>query len=646
MATSEQKMRLVSARVTNFGCFHDSGEVPIDDVTALIAENENGKTTFLRALSWWSGGEEFDVEDRWEGADPAGTLDLVALTFDVNDAAQTALGEAGAKAPKQVRVIRNSANEYRVEDPSSGEAIEATRGPTRFEVSKDAVVENLKTHDEPAIAATLADALETAQPSSGIAENMIPTIREDVLPHLNTAEDQTVLEGLVGELESAIASPGEEVGPKETFDVIKAFLPALIYFDEQVDFVQDSITYAEVQADATNHRTMVNLATVAGVDLVKIADQDGHRRQRLSHQAQAKVSERFSNYWESGDVTVFVQLDALEMTLTIEHKGRKQRPSRRSSGLKWQLGFFVNFTAEIKGDLSGAVLLLDEPGLHLHIKQQPKLLELFDDLARDGCRIIYATHLTHMLSPDKPHTFRPLIADPDTPNATKVMPSIMAVSSKSDVMQPVRQALGMGIADAIGLGGLNVIAEGLTERYVLLAMSDFCRDSGRSTLSATTTILLAGGSGKKIIPLAVMAFAENTSVVVLVDDDKAGRSTVRLLEKILLGAVPIVRTHDEAQQTDRELEDIFAPAFYLDLVNSAHADVSGYKTIEVKDIDVAKPICNAIEDCFKANGLGKFQKLKPAMELQKRLELGETPDDATLDQFAAVFTRLNEALNT
>ena len=72
MSTDSPKMRLISARVSNFGCFSDSEDVPIDDVTALIAEEANGKTTFLRALAWWGDKEaSFDEEDRWDGA-PAG----------------------------------------------------------------------------------------------------------------------------------------------------------------------------------------------------------------------------------------------------------------------------------------------------------------------------------------------------------------------------------------------------------------------------------------------------------------------------------------------------------------------------------------------------------------------------------------------
>ena len=47
-----------------------------------------------------------------------------------------------------------------------------------------------------------------------------------------------------------------------------------------------------------------------------------------------------------------------------------------------------------------------------------------------------------------------------------------------------------------------------------------------------------GGSGKKVLPLATMAVTEDTRVVVLVDDDRAGSDTVALLERELQGPCP------------------------------------------------------------------------------------------------------------
>ncbi len=645
MDVNQAKLKLVSARVTDYGCFHDSDEVPIEDVTALIAENENGKSTFLRALAWWENQEtQFDEEDRWDKADPKATLDLVALTFETTKASRTALNEAGVgKPPVRVRITRDSEGDYRVEDADSRELVVPQRGQEKFDVSRDDLVNALRERTETPEALGIADELENAQLGSGIAEGLIPRIIETVIPVLDEP-NQVSLRALVHELEVAIAEPGATTDPPSAIDVLDPFIPQILYFDETVDFVQDSVTYAEVTADPSRHRTMVNLATMAGVDLIAVSAETAHSRQRSSRRAEATLSNGFSKYWQGDPVKVFIQLDESQMTLSIEHKGREQRPSRRSSGLKWQLGFFVNFRAEVQGDLSGAVLLLDEPGLHLHIKQQPKLLELFDDLAADGCRIIYATHLPQMLAPDKPHRYRPLIADPKAKDATKVVPNIMALPSKSDVMQPVRQVLGMGIADAIGLGGRNVIAEGWAERYVLLAMSDVCRATQRNALQPTTTVLPAGGSGKKFVPLAAMAVAEKTKAVALVDDDKAGNATVRELDKALPGAIVTVRTHEEDAPTNRELEDLFDPKLFLDLVNASHSSVSGYKAIKMAQIDPHAPICDEVQRLFTATGLGDFQKLRPAMELGKRLELNELPDDKTLDAFSALFRRLNEAL--
>lgn len=639
-------LQIKSARITNYGCFHDSGDVPIDSVTALIAENENGKTTFLRALAWWGDAEkDFDEDDRWEGANTGETLDLVRITFDVPKEVATELRNEGiVDVPSTIRVTRDSNGEYTAADATDPTKILAANREFRhYDNARAALVARLRELGDYPLATDLANELEAAEPDSGVAQSVVQRVRDETLPHVPGEQHESVHQ-LTAALEASIANPIERVSTEDVFEVLEPFVPRVIYFDDQVDFVQDSVTYAEVSADPSRHRTMINLAEVAGVDLIEVASLDPHRRQLQSRTAEHTLSSDFSKYWQGEPVTIYVQLDESQMTLTIEHKGRTQRPSRRSSGLKWHLGFFVNFSAEVKGDLSGAVLLLDEPGLRLHIKQQPMLLNLFDDLAADGCHIIYSTHLGHMLSPNKPHTFRPLIADPDTPNATRVVPNITALPSKSDVMQPVRQVLGMGIADAIGLGGRNVIAEGWAERYVLLAMSERCRETKRNCLSATTTVLPAGGTGKKMLPLASMAVAERTKVVVLVDDDSAGRSTSSLLERTLPGAVTVVRTHEQTTQTGLELEDLFARDYFLDLVNSAHKDVSGYGGISTADLGSESSVCDAVSAAFKAKGLGDFQKLRPAIELARRVETGEDVDDVSLDQFSELFGRLSAAL--
>lgn len=128
------------------------------------------------------------------------------------------------------------------------------------------------------------------------------------------------------------------------------------------------------------------------------------------------------------------------------------------------------------------------------------------------------------------------------------------------------------------------------------------------------------------------------------DDDSAGRTTETLIQKTFPDAIPIVRTHQEAEPTNRELEDLFEPEYFLGLVNDSHREVKEYTPIELTDIDLSKPVCDEVARVFKARKLGGFQKLRPAMELQKRRELGESPDKETLGRFSELFDRITAGL--
>jgi energy-coupling factor transporter ATP-binding protein EcfA2 len=638
----QDKLRLTEARVTNFACFRDSGDVPIENVTVLLAENENGKTTFLRALDWFSSDEPFDEDDRWDRADPDAVLDVVSLTFSLTQPARVALQKEGMKPSDTVRITKNTDGQYRVENATSSALLEPSAGEPLFERRRRELEGFIREHGSlaPSQQGTL-DELQALDPGSGLLPSFAINVRSNVIPHL-PPDVQGQANQLLEELEQA-AQNGASTQLSRAYEVLEPHLPRLIYFDDTVDFIEDSVTYAEVAGDPQRHRTMINLASVAGIDLEGLAQQEPHDRQRQSRHVSETLSAKTSKYWQGDPITFHVQLDESRLIVSLEHKGRDQKPSRRSRGLKWQLGFYVNFSAETGGDLAGAILLLDEPGLHLHIKQQPKLLALFDDIARGGNQIVYSTHLSHMLQADKPHRFRPLVVDDKDAGTTKVVPNINSIGSRDDVMKPVREVLGLGIADAIAFGTTTVIGEGLSERYLLLSMSSFCRDARLTALDEKTTVLPAGGSGKKMLPLAALAASEKTKAVVLVDDDKAGRATEKAIVKILPGALQVVRTH-EIENGGLEIEDLFDRMYYVELVNDAHRDVANYSLLEESDLDNDKSICDAVDAAFKARNLGEFQKLRPAIELQRRLELGERPDERSLDAFSELFSRLNGAL--
>ena len=644
-ARSQEQFRIVSARVQNFGCFRDSTEVLIDEISALIAENENGKTTFLRSLAWWGQPETpFDEDDRWDEADKAAMLDLVSLTFDVPQSLALKLRSSGAsKFPDKIRITRCSDSSYRVENAHDGlpiERVEVFHIPDEFTQNLQGLIEYLKPYKTQPEVAVVFDDLQNSNNGLLLSQDSQRIIK-DVFPTRFNTEMLTHITATFASLATQPVIPAPVLSTVD-FDSIKFLVPRIAYFDETTEFLEDSITYDLATSDPAQHRTMINLARLAGFDLLNVKGSTSQDRLMKGNHAEKLVSSKFNRYWQGADVNLLVHLDESQMTLMIEYKGRTQRPSRRSSGLKWQLGFYINFEAGCEDELSNAVLLLDEPGLRLHIKQQPKLLELFEKLAHDGNTIVYSTHLGNMLLGTRPHSYRLLVQDPSNERAVIIQSDVRKIKSSNDVLQPVRQALGMGIANSISLGGKTLLVEGLSDVYILSSMSELSRRLSASHLGGDVSLVPVGGSGNKSLPIVAFAISESATVVVLADNDKAGRSSQKTIRTRFRDMIPVLRVHRDSKTTDCELEDLFDADFYLDLVNEAHSYLEGYRPISSSEIREDISICDAIQEKFDEQGLGEFQKLRAALVL-KTIITDRVFSAAELGGFPGLFIEIEES---
>jgi hypothetical protein len=377
-----------------------------------------------------------------------------------------------------------------------------------------------------------------------------------------------------------------------------------------------------------------------------MAGRSAHERQGRSRKASATVSNDISKYWAEGGLTVHITFEESQMVVSITHKGRDQKPSRRSRGLRWFLGFYVNFSARTNQDLEGAILLLDEPGIFLHLKQQAKFLDLLDSLSRNN-QIVYSTQLPKMVPVAKLDRIRLLLADDAADHKVRVESNIRAIGTTEDVTQPLRAALGMGIADSIALGNVNLVVEGWIDPILLDSMTIYCRNGGKDCLDEDVTLHPAGSAGAKMLPaVSRIVGAATTKGVVVLDDDKKGHEAERAIKKVFGDLVPIVRVVNAGSKpTEKEIEDLMSRSYYLDLLNTSYQGrVQDFEPITEDDISDG-PIVNEITAIFKKRKYGGFQKVYPARELQVRLQAdGHPPDQETLDNFAELFDRINAAL--
>jgi hypothetical protein len=462
-------------------------------------------------------------------------------------------------------------------------------------------------------------------------------IRGHVLAEL-TSEDQAPITALLDAFVAAAAA-AEEATETTTALILEA-LPKLIYFGDEVEGVPDRAVYAEITADPTAHRTIINLGSLAGIKFSSIPT-DPHRRLQIGRTFQETISAETSRYWRGHPVTFELALDAEAVTVSVVSQGRFQKPSRRSRGVRWYQGFHINFLAETRGELRNAVLLLDEPGLFLHASAQEGLLDLFEEIGQQN-QIIYSTHLPFMIPRDHVERLRLLLERED---GTVVVESRPHARSDADVMKPLRAAIGMGIADTISLGTRSLICEGIADLYILRAASSFNEGSPRATLPRTTTILPAGGTDK-ILTLASFLVGEVVDGVVLVDDDTGGRRVEGQIRRRFAGLVPVVRTHDTPSSqaaSGMEIEDLFDDDYYCDLINESHAHVVGFQPLTVDDLAGQGSLVDRVKAAFVVQGIGSFQKLLPATAFVARIEAETPPSDATLDRFAELFERIRAA---
>jgi hypothetical protein len=136
---------------------------------------------------------------------------------------------------------------------------------------------------------------------------------------------------------------------------------------------------------------------------------DHETRNQILNRAGAKVTAAVRRLWKDRQLMVRFNLDGPHLDVLVSDSTAyypvEVNLDERSRGFRWFFSFYITFAADTQaGDAAGAVLLLDEPGLHLHQKSQEDLLRhLQNDFSN---QIVYTTHSPFMLPPEAAHIAR------------------------------------------------------------------------------------------------------------------------------------------------------------------------------------------------------------------------------------------------
>ena len=195
----------------------------------------------------------------------------------------------------------------------------------------------------------------------------------------------------------------------------------------------------------------------------------GQRRHKIRYQADG----RYFRIWVSDDRRPDVDIEL----------------ESRSKGFQWFFSFYLVFLVESDEGHKDAILLLDEPGLHLHPTAQQELMAFFETLSKDN-PLLYTTHSPFLIDGERIHRNRPVTED-------ETGHSRISVDSWPEDRETIfrckrRQATRWS-------GGLfqhkkNVLVEGLSDYLYLHALNLHCCALGRQGLPDDIYITPCGGT--------------------------------------------------------------------------------------------------------------------------------------------------------
>lgn len=694
-------MKAIRFRVQNFRNIYDSDWIELEKVTAFVGRNESGKTSLLKALHKFNPAtpEAYDAQrefprDRYtrhyvSNGSNGEDWPVCSVEFEIPEKLQIEIGkllEEDEKSPEKVTVTRYYDGSLELEyvpeleeKPLSPEpmltALDAFAKSARRLEAPDADEEeataeqrkemvnwatewrddlkdkdDLRGNEEAEELARLRDEVETW--SNPQTADMIETLQDVVTPVLDKANELSV--------------------PDQIEEMITSNLPVLIYF-ENYGILDSAIWLPRFLEDLEQNETHSRVRTVNAMfkhvglnprDISELGDGEARRmqeqgdeptpeqiatdQQRMEERAiklnsaSIDISERFSEWWSQRRHKIRYHADGDYFRIWITDDRRQDveiELEARSKGFQWFFSFYLVFLVESDDGHKDAILLLDEPGLHLHPTAQQELIAFFEKLSETN-QLAYTTHSPFLIDGEHLHRIRPVKED-DTGHSR-----ITAETWPEDreTIFPLQAAAGYAMIGGLFQHRKNVLVEGITDFYYLQALSQQCAKSGRTSLPDDIYIVFCGGT-KNVGWIASLFLSEEVRPLVLLDGDEAGRARRNALMRELYANhnSGILMLDDVLNRSGQEveIEDILGESLIIPGLEA----VLG-KTLQLDQGDrSARSLPSQIKAAAKRQALDLPEGWKASVALHlvaSWAEKGTMLADEVLDTAALLFTALSE----
>ncbi len=642
-------MKLRSFRVQNYRCIDDSGEAPVEHIKALVGKNESGKTSILRALHKfnpaspepYNGLKEFPRRRFHEYEDKA---TVVELKFSLDPEDRNVLSEIDQRLAEVsgASVKKDYAGRYAVELlPDIQIPSPNLKGIFPLLIQLRGAIDRLDdtvSGREGGVRWKLLDALTRV--GTGIGE-------ETDLSIASSSREAFVRQ--VQEIQTLVGKSPDEGSQKVIGDIVRLILntidwasidsrinkyiverlPVFVYF-ENYAILSGRIhlpSFAErfraglLSPEENTASMLLSFLKLDPEKLVKLGTRDGKSSQEMQDafdtralmvdRAALSVSGLLADIWQQRKARLDLAIDGDYLRLWVADAvdGSRVELEQSSKGFQWFLSFYIVFMTET---LEGrdTVLLLDEPGLHLHAAAQQDLLRVLARLSEKNL-VIYSTHSPFMIDLDALDTIGVLA---ETPRGTKI--SEPTKTTDKTALFPLQAALGYALSRGLYTGEYSLLVENITDLWILSTISQHFKEKHRGYIADDIVITPSGG-GQKSALFATMLAGQNMSVSVLLDSNVEGISVKKqLVESPIARETNVIFVNDASQEPGRvmEVEDLLPPSLYLKFVNDAYSRELGKTRLGNEALAKDVPIRRYVEAELKKREIG-FSRFRVARQI-------------------------------
>lgn len=598
-------MNLRFFKVTNYRNVRDSNWIEVGNITAFVGQNEAGKSNLFEALyriNPFAPGEAYNINEDWP-VDDWGNKNASALVCEAKF----------ALSPEEI------------------ESLYAEAGLTESESEHG---------------------VEGASHEEDEAHAELP-------PELTLIGARSYNAGARFVVEGNLA---EEFDAARVDAWAKAHAPKFVLIQDyglsgtQIELNQlaerlKSIEWHQLTNEEQTIKIVLDLAKINIDEFLARGETPEGRTVRSfdKRSASSYLSKQFRDLWTQKEVDFDIEIDGTTLNIFAEDKavGMPVRLNRRSSGFRWHVSFAWKFTHASSGQYKGCILLLEEPGIHLHYSAQRDLLGVFQRLSESNT-ILYTTHLASMVDLAYPERVR-IVETRD--NHATVKKGV--VSSQRAPMAVIELSLGL-TGDMSGLLGTRqtLIVEGGDDALILHKLSGILRGEGSAHLSDRIYLWPARGASKTPM-YAAFAVGQGWDSGVLLDTDDEGYAAKKKIEELTLAGLA-----DEQQarfrvlmlgkaagikKTEAAIEDLLGDRFYIDCVNSAFGIAIKLEDLPADGSDMIARRVEAV--LIQRYGHKELDKRRVIVEILRRFDSWKSVSDLP-EGTAARAERLFKAINS